>query len=64
MGHLPTYEVSERGQVDSEVYGIWVDMGRGIVVSYLSFSPSVTGLGDWKLTYKQDLHYWTYVKSL
>lgn len=33
MGHLPTYEVSERGQVESEVYGIWVDMGRGIVVS-------------------------------
>lgn len=41
MGHLPTYEVSERGQVDSEVYGIWVDMGRGIVVS-CPFSPSVT----------------------
>lgn len=32
MGTQPTFE-TERGEVDEEVYGIWVDRGRGIVVS-------------------------------
>lgn len=34
MGPPPDYTNSERGEVESEVYGIWVDMGRGIVVSF------------------------------
>lgn len=33
MGRAPSYDRSERGEVDAEVYGIWVDRGRGIVVS-------------------------------
>jgi hypothetical protein len=32
MGTQPTFE-TERGEVDEEVYGIWVDRGRGVVVS-------------------------------
>jgi hypothetical protein len=31
MGTQPTF-VTERGEVDEEVYGIWVDRGRGVVV--------------------------------
>jgi hypothetical protein len=33
LGTQPTH-VTERGEVDEEVYGIWVDRGRGIVVSH------------------------------
>jgi hypothetical protein len=32
LGTQPTF-VTERGEVDEEVYGIWVDRGRGVVVS-------------------------------
>jgi hypothetical protein len=32
-GTQPTYETSKRGEVKEQVYGIWVDRGRGIVVS-------------------------------
>ena len=31
MGTQPTFN-TERGEVDEEIYGIWVDRGRGIVV--------------------------------
>jgi hypothetical protein len=31
MGTQPTFE-TERGEVDEEVYGIWVDRGRAVVV--------------------------------
>jgi hypothetical protein len=31
MGTQPTF-ATERGEVDEEVYGIWVDRGRGVVV--------------------------------
>lgn len=33
MGPPPSYERTERGEVTSKVYGIWVDRGRGVVVS-------------------------------
>jgi len=32
LGTQPTFK-TERGEVDEAVYGIWVDRGRGIVVS-------------------------------
>ena len=32
FGTQPTY-VTKRGEMDEEVYGIWVDKGKGIVVS-------------------------------
>jgi hypothetical protein len=34
LGTNPTYE-TKRGEVEEDVYGIWVDRGRGIVVSPL-----------------------------
>lgn len=32
-GPPPSFEKTRRGEVNSKVYGIWVDRGRGIVVS-------------------------------
>jgi hypothetical protein len=54
-GTPPTFESSRRGQVEEDVYGIWVDRGRGIVVSSLGL-PLSNLVADVK-----DLHYWTYV---
>jgi hypothetical protein len=52
LGTQPTFE-SKRGEVEENVYGIWVDRGRGIVVC----RPTI--LNGQQLM-EQDLHYWTY----
>jgi hypothetical protein len=44
------YDENGRGIVREDVYGFWVDQGRGVVVSYFHRHPKLT---------VQDLWYWT-----
>lgn len=43
MGTQPTF-MTERGEVDEEIYGIWVDRGRGVVVRTFGRWSSYLGL--------------------
>lgn len=43
-----------RGRVEEEVYGFWVDQGRGVVVSSQASDALLTS---------QDLWYWTWVSA-
>lgn len=42
LGTQPTFN-SKRGEVEENVYGIWVERGRGIVVSLISPSHPMQG---------------------